>query len=220
MTDLVYWDDEFDARLKEVTAMTQRLPKLSGEDKRSTISACDKKLNQLKLTTRRTYTMELRQLDKSSRAKYQTKLDAYDAQIEKFENELKWANKEADDRTALLGSDVTVEMPSSRDDILKGAHGVQDQTDEALKRTLMSINEANDIGDAVINRLAEQSEQIKKIDDGLTNIRTELDLATDILKSFVKRMMTDKLIIIVVMVIIFGVIGVVIYLAVTKKKTL
>ena len=80
------------------------------------------------------------------------------------------------------------------DDMLKAAGHVQTQTKKALERTRKTVNEAKDIALEVTETLAEQNEQIDRIDDYLHKIVDEAHLAERQLASIARRVRSDKVI--------------------------
>lgn len=225
MSDITYWDVQMAEKLRELEGSVAQLKSQDAAGKSATIASAERKLQQVSSTTRRTFNMDLRQLDRDAKEPYQVKLEAYDRRIDQLRSDLKWARKELEGsqaRKELFGDrkpdDLELQDNVSRDDILKAANHVQDKTEDALTRTLRSANEANDIGDETIQRLAEQTDQIKKIDEGLSEIQSELGKAQDILKSFLKRAATDKLIVIFIVLIVFAFLGLVIYLSVRDTE--
>lgn len=64
----------------------------------------------------------------------------------------------------------------------------------------------------------EQTEQMLKTNEKLDNMDNELDKAQDIMKSMIRRMLTDKLVLLFVGLIFLALLGVVIYVAVKPPK--
>jgi t-SNARE complex subunit (syntaxin) len=236
MGDIAYWDDELADKLRELEAQVGKLKSLSDPARESAVAACDAKAASV-ATTRRTFNMELRQLTGAAKGSYAAKLAGYDAKAEQLAQDVKLARREMEEQqraallrgaadraergdgaaTAAAAAGAASQAALSRDDLLKASTAVQDKTEAALQRTLMSINEANDIGDATLQKLAEQTEQIKRIDEQVTDIASELDRAKDVMTSFVKRASTDKLILVFVVLIILCVVGLVIFIAVIRR---
>jgi t-SNARE complex subunit (syntaxin) len=236
MGDIAYWDDELADKLRELEAQVGKLKALSGTARESAVAACDAKAASV-ATTRRTFNMELRQLTGAAKGSYAAKLAGYDAKAEQLAQDVKFARRDMEEQqraallrgaadraergegaaTAAAAGGAAGQAAVSRDDLLKASTAVQDKTEAALQRTLMSINEANDIGDATLQKLAEQTEQIKRIDEQVTDIASELDRAKDVMTSFLKRASTDKLILVFVVLIILCVVGLVIFIAVIRR---
>ena len=98
------------------------------------------------------------------------------------------------------------------------AHKRQDQTEASLNRTLEVVEETNTTGDAILEMFNEQTEKLKKIENELTDVLSEMDLAKNIMRSFLRRLKADKFILMFVILIVLGVLGLVIFVSVKKKK--
>jgi len=80
------------------------------------------------------------------------------------------------------------------DDLLEGAHLLQDKTMESLGRTTAMIEESKELGTASIQNLKDQREQIEGIGMEITNIDSKLKRAEKLIKNFTRRMASDKFI--------------------------
>lgn len=70
------------------------------------------------------------------------------------------------------------------------------------------------MGQEGLETLQEQTKQINDISESVQNINDELSKAEALLKSILRRMMTDKLVLCFVGLIFMGIIGIIIYAAV------
>mmetsp|Transcript_16939 Transcript_16939/g.20907 ORF Transcript_16939/g.20907 Transcript_16939/m.20907 type:complete len:233 (+) Transcript_16939:82-780(+) len=215
--DIAFWDDEFSEKLEDLKASIAALGNLQGPAKSQALKKCETRVSDITNKTRRTFCMEMRQLGRESKTPYQQKLDKYDQDLQKLKVELQWASKDA-----LMGGRKEVVNTSTdgvtRDTMLQQTHVVQDKTEQSLARSLAEANEMNQIGEETLVKMNEQTDQIKKINEQLDNMDSELSKAEDIMKSMIRRMMTDKLVLLFIGLIIFGILGIIIYVAVKPEQ--
>mmetsp|Transcript_2591 Transcript_2591/g.6035 ORF Transcript_2591/g.6035 Transcript_2591/m.6035 type:complete len:227 (+) Transcript_2591:483-1163(+) len=225
MDDIAYADEDLASNVRELEEGLATLKGLSGNEKLREVVRLEGLVKNIN-ASRRLYQMSLRSLEGDAMRPYQIKLDVYDRQVESVKTELKWARKEAENsqaRSDLFGDRAERgEMPPQapnigRDEMLNAAHATQDKTGEALGRIKRTAGEMNETADNITERLAQQRDQLHNINEGLIQVQTELDLAKDIMSSFVKRVMTDKLIVIIVVLIVLGFCGLGIYLGIRDK---
>ncbi|GBG26634.1 Hypothetical Protein FCC1311_028552 [Hondaea fermentalgiana] len=227
MDDIEYADEDLSSNLRELEDGLSALKTMSGDQKLREVQRLEGMVKGVN-ASRRLYMMALRSLEGDATRPYQVKLDAYDRQLEAVKTELKWARKDAEGseaRAALFGDradraergEANAPPEISRDDMLRAAHDTQDETGRALDRIKKTAGEMNETADNITENLAQQKEQLHNINEGLIQVQTELDLAKAIMTSFVKRVMTDKLIIIFVVLIILAFCGLGVYLGVRDK---
>ncbi len=180
-------------------------------------------------STRRIFNMELRQSDGNLKSQYQESLRSYDMRIEKLKAQLNGNKNNAPYSQSTIGrrtqpfENTKETSPSStlndeRREILSQANAVQDKTEEALHRTLNIANETTEIGEGLVTKLGEQNEQLDKIGEGLENIASELDKAKSVMTSFLKRVMTDKVILFFTLLVVLGLVGLIVYIIVDQVK--
>mmetsp|Transcript_18785 Transcript_18785/g.33330 ORF Transcript_18785/g.33330 Transcript_18785/m.33330 type:complete len:228 (+) Transcript_18785:201-884(+) len=224
MGDIAYWDDELSSKLRAIEKDVAAAREAPDAEKRKLVAVCETKLKNA-ATTQRQFNMELRLLDADNiKLPYQAKLQSYDAQLKQLRTEVEWVKADIGKdkaREDLFGDraeqgKMTFDPTVSRDELLAQSHTTQDKTEAALKRTLQTMNDTNQVADATLEALTAQTQQIKKIDEDLTNVASEMDRAKDVMKSFVRRAMTDRLILIFLVLIIVAVIVLVIFLAINK----
>jgi len=87
-----------------------------------------------------------------------------------------------------------------------------------LDNTLQTIDHTREVGAATAQRLGEQTEQLKRIDEGVSEIQTNLKMAAKQLRSFTRRVATDKLIMAFICLIVIAIIFVIIWSSVHKNS--
>lgn len=96
------------------------------------------------------------------------------------------------------------------DDYLDSASQIQDQTQDALTRTMNLVEASKEVGESTLNELERQQEQIKDISADVMLIEDNLARADKLIRNFTKRMMTDKLIMCFAFLNMCGLVGIIV----------
>jgi len=83
-----------------------------------------------------------------------------------------------------------------------------------LDRTLQTIEQAKETGVEIGTTLAQQTEQLQKVGEGIKEVQQYLKLASKELRAFARRVATDKLIMSFICLIVLGIIFIIIWSAV------
>lgn len=95
--------------------------------------------------------------------------------------------------------------------LLDGAENLQDKTQQALENTKFMITESKNTGMLTLEELERQRQQINSVDNNVGRLEDNLNRADKLIKTFGKRMATDKLIQCFACVNILLIVGVVVY---------
>lgn len=79
-------------------------------------------------------------------------------------------------------------------EVMQEASKVQDQSLSKVKRMQQQVEETRQLGSATAVRLKGQTEQLKNIDTDIMKVKSNLSRADLLLRAFMRKMMTDKLI--------------------------
>ena len=180
---------------------------------------------------KKSYSLELRLLrDRAVRAKYETALTEFNAKCEQLEADAqtaRTAHAAAQDRAALLAggsgaaaADGVRPVGKTNDQYLAAANSVQDQTDASIEHTLGMIEASKEVGNATLEELARQREQIASVGDEVSKIEDNLTRADRLIRTFGKRMATDKCIQVFTIINVIMVVVIVAYAIVTKRISL
>ena len=179
---------------------------------------------------KKSYSLELRLLrDRAVRAEYETALAKLNAKCEQLEADAQTAraaHAAAQDRAELLGGsgapteDGVRQAGKTNDQYLAAANAVQDQTDQSVEKTLAMIEASKDVGNATLEELARQREQIASVGDEVSKIEDNLTRADRLIRTFGKRMATDKCIQVFTIINLIMVVVIVVYAILTKRISL
>jgi hypothetical protein len=101
-------------------------------------------------------------------------------------------------------------MPKNTD-LLDGAVAIHMDTTSKLKGALADLQHAKTIGVATADTLDQTPTKIATISSGMTVVESELDMSQRRLTHVIKRLATDKIVILFCLLISIGIIAVVVY---------
>ena len=106
----------------------------------------------------------------------------------------------------------------STQEVIQEASKVQDASLNKVKRMQQTVEESRQVGAATAIRLKGQTEQLKNIDTDIMKVKSNLSRADLLLRAFMRKMMTDKLIMGFMLLIFIGIVVIVIYKMVGPDK--
>jgi Snare region anchored in the vesicle membrane C-terminus./Vesicle transport v-SNARE protein N-terminus. len=165
------------------------------------LDQADKKLREIK-SNARSFKAEIRLLpNPEERNRYKDDLGRYEQIVAELTTELKGLRSEGNRQKLFLGAqggdnDVTVENDprASGDALLDEAGRIQDKTQQSISNTKRMIDESKEVGMQTAEELQRQREQLGNIDSDVMRMENNLNRADRLIKTFGKRMATDKLI--------------------------
>lgn len=223
MADVQYWDDTLTDEVQSVRNLLQQAESLSDMDKASSLDRAEKKLRAAQ-GTKKSYKMETRLVsDPRQRRMYENKLSRLSEELASCANDLK-ALKGGMQRGELFvgakgvagsggGQYDNGEMTGEEagDMMLNDMNDLQDKTKASLMNTKNMVAASKNVGEATMEELLKQREQIRTIDDEAMRIEDNLNRADKLIKSFGKRMATDRFIQCFACINILLLVGVVVY---------
>jgi SNARE protein len=227
MADIAFWSDSLSTAIVEGEEILNTIGKTrAGADRTNLIAECETKIKRCK-NIEKSFRMEMRLIPAGKRGDYEGELSTYKASIEKLGNELKWAKTESG-KSELFGGGMgkaggdggasVVQNPEEEgDDMLKKADGIQDKTEQSLQHTQQMVEGSKEVATATIEELHRQREQIKDITEEVMTIEDNLARADKLIRTFGRRMATDKFIQCFACVNILLLTAVVIYAVVSDK---
>ncbi len=96
-------------------------------------------------------------------------------------------------------------------EIIQEAAKTQDQSLASVQRMKQQIADSKQVGAETAQKLKGQTEQLKNIDADIMKVKSNLKRADLLLRAFMRRMMTDKVIMIFVCLIFCGIVGIIVY---------
>lgn len=202
--EIQYYETDFSAALDELERQLKLCSKLkSGKQKTDQLHHVEcslKNVNDIK----RGYSLALKQLsDRSDTTIYKHKLEQHTKRLAQCLEDLKWV-KTADTET-------TVRSDHTNETTLDVAVQIQGKTQTSLGNTQRLIHESKEIAMATSSRLVEQTHQIGQIQDQVIEIDDTLVRADKLLRTFTRRMATDRVILVFAFFVFVAIAAIVIY---------
>lgn len=205
MADVQYWDDTL---AEEVQSIRQLLNDASGimesaGDKATALGKAEKKLRAAQGTAK-SYKMETRLVsDPKQRRNYENKLTRLSEELGTLANDIKALRSGMQRDQLFVGAKSAIGGGTSMDGMtgeeagdimLKDMTDIQDKTKKSLGNTKSMVAASKQVGEATMEELLRQREQIRTIDDEAMRIEDNLNRADKLIKTFGKRMATDRFI--------------------------
>jgi methyl-accepting chemotaxis protein len=97
------------------------------------------------------------------------------------------------------------------DDLMKYGMKLQEDDNTRLKNIARTVEDAKEIGIITNQKLADQTDVIVKIDDDLNQIETTLERTAKVIKRIARRLLTDKCIWALVLMLVVGIIMLILF---------
>jgi SNARE protein len=226
MADVQYWDDTLNEEVQSIQELISNAERISDKmQKASTLDRAEKKLRAA-TGTKKSYKMETRLVaDPRQKQMYENKLTRLSDDLARCANDIK-AMKGGMQRGELFvgARGQTSNMDGSEMDgveaggmMINEMNNIQDKTKESLGNTKKMVAASKEVGEATMEELLRQREQIRTIDNEAMRIEDNLQRADKLIKAFGKRMATDKLIQCFACINILLLAGVIVYVVVRDK---
>uniref|UniRef100_A0A7S1FMQ8 t-SNARE coiled-coil homology domain-containing protein n=1 Tax=Corethron hystrix TaxID=216773 RepID=A0A7S1FMQ8_9STRA len=199
MGDIEYWRDSFQSELSTLPEIIRDIDRVRKKGPYAIQSAIRNAEDQLKKCSniQKSYKLELRLM-----VGMPVEKKKYENDLQELENELRECNDKLDDAKARaqrseLMSGANNEGPDPErdgDQMLMEAGKIQDKTKESLMTTQNLIHESKEVGVTTLEELNRQRNQIVRVTDDVMAIEGELARAEKLIKTFGRRMATDKFI--------------------------
>ncbi|KAL0210409.1 hypothetical protein RCL1_004845 [Eukaryota sp. TZLM3-RCL] len=206
MVQIEFWLREIESNLKEIddTLSSASGGKLSNDELTSIVSSTEKQLKQVHLNIR-TATTFLVDVE-WKREEVQNQLNAFSAkrsELVDFHAEIKRRTS----RASLIG-DVDNLTDGQK---IRGAQIIADKTSTMIKQGRGMLAGIETTGVAAADALAQQTQTMVNIHTNQQELKSELKIADQQLRVFMRSMMTDKIIMSLLFLIIAGVVFIIVY---------
>eukprot|EP01132_Coremiostelium_polycephalum_P006637 gene6637-8210_t len=165
----------------------------------------------------RSYKIDIREIEKAHQPKYTAKATQFEERIKALENELNWAEKQ--NENGGLGAAGAEQTPhDDYQSTMQQAKNIQKEDLTRVNHILQEVTTISQEGQATLEEMAIQEEQMKKIDKDFNEIDANLKLATRQMRVFARKMATDKIIMGLVLLIVLAIIFVIVWSIVKPKS--
>jgi SNARE protein len=191
------YDQDLAALEEEIRKGTKALAKLKGEKREEKVKFLQGRIKHMRVI-HRTYKVELRELSKEDKKPYEQKYHEHEETITRLVQDLDWAKADGDRQE--LGTNGTADGATpggkpSRDQVLDKAERLQKEDLHAVERMKGKVADAQEIGAATNEKLHAQTQQIAGTIETLDEQKVLLEVGSQQLKAFTRRIATDKIII-------------------------
>jgi SNARE protein len=164
--------------------------------------------------------MECRLLsDPNKRKSYENKLKRHERDLKELSIQVQEYRQELNRGELFVNAQREgARLEEDGDVMLVEASKLQDKTKESLNRISQMVKEAKNVGLETMGELGRQQEQISRIDEEAQKIEGNLARADKLIKTFGRRLATDRFIQCFACVNIFLLAGVILYVVVMKNK--
>jgi len=213
--DIDEYDKQLIKYLDDVAKGLEACQKLKGNDRNEKLTQMNDLLERANLALR-SFKVELIELPKEEKKKYEAKMQEHKARIDKGYADVKWAKQEGDHAQLMQGAGAMgIEQMSGAQQVAVVTK-LQDESLTSLARSKQMVEGAITIGGDTSNTLKAQTEQLKRIDAGIDEVESNLKIADKQIRAFMRRMMSDKIILTFLCLCIVGLVCVIVWSAVDK----
>jgi SNARE protein len=199
MTDIQYWQDTLASEIESIQNILASVPNLHSDmDKSAAIDDAEKQLRSAN-GNKRSFKMEIRLItDASTKRACEEQMAEYEKSLTAITEDINRLRAENSRNQLFLNADTGEQgertAQEDGDAMLNQASHLQDKTAASLNNTQVMVGEAKMVGMQTVEELQRQRDQIRNIDDDVNRLEDNLARADKLIKTFGKRMATDKLI--------------------------
>ena len=208
------YDEELAALVEELSNGLLGLQEKAGKKSSARdIAAKSEKIHELSSRMQRakqvlqSFKVELRDIPREQAIGFDTKGREYQQRLQTMFTELQAAKE--DNERQQVGVRSVDEMTTQ--EVMQEATKVQDQSMLKVKRIQQQVEESRAVGIATAQKLKGQTDQLKSIDADIMKVKSNLARADVLLRAFMRKMATDKLIMGFMCLIFIGVIVIIVF---------
>ncbi|GMF36618.1 unnamed protein product [Phytophthora fragariaefolia] len=152
------------------------------------------------------------------------KFEEHCARVEELSSEFRWAKAEHE-RNGLFGDRAAANAGArgtnglGNKELLDKTLDIQSKTEQSLMSTAKMVEQSKEVASATAEVLRGQREHIVEITDAVMGIEDSLQRADKLIRSFARRMATDRVILLFTFLVIVGIAGIVGYKSVHPEDT-
>lgn len=227
--DVAIYDDDLRATEEDIANRLNKITSMSGDSRADAL----RRVGDLHKGAQKSFLhfrVEIRSLNEQTEQEaYEKKCDEHKRTLEGLKERLTQLKNEPMSGSPAEGAggqtrvqwdpNDTTDRGDGKDQARSTARNVtkiQDSTLAALDRTEQTVGETQEIANEATDTLAKQGEQMQRVNERLDHLDSEVKRGKNELNAFIRRMMTDKILMCCVILVIIAII-VVIALKITHK---
>lgn len=204
--ELGYLEEELNDLVAEVQRGIDGLRRQTGVSKTDRLAELNNRLQRARQVLH-SYKVEMRDLPKNQTAPHELRHREHTETLATLSRELIAQQQEIE--RAQVGVHTVDEMTTQ--EVLQEAGKVQDQSLSAIKRMQQNIAASREVGTATAAALEDQTRQLKNIDTDIMKVKSNLVRADLLVRAFMRKIMTDKIIMLFMLLIFIGVIVIIVW---------
>ncbi|XP_068112674.1 vesicle transport through interaction with t-SNAREs homolog 1A isoform X2 [Hyperolius riggenbachi] len=208
--DFQGYEQDYSVLTAEITSRIGRIPRLVGEEKKQMVINVEKQLDEAKELLEQ-MDLEVREIPVQSRGMYSSRMRSYKQEMSKLEADFKRSRIAYSDevRNELLGDDGN-SSESQRAHLLDNTE-VLERSSRRLEAGYQIAVETEQIGQNILENLSQDREKIQRSRERLRETDTNLGKSSRILTGMLRRIIQNRLLLVVLAVIIVFTIVLAIY---------
>lgn len=205
--EISFYDEELTDLIGEIEKGLEGLPRVKG------VPARQERLTELIGRMQRarqvlhSFKVEMREIPRDQAVAYDQRARDHHTKLQSLHGDLQLAKTEIE--RAQIGARTIEEMTSG--EIITEASKTQDQSIAALSRMNIQIESSKQVAADTSLTLKSQTEQLKNIDTDIMKVKSNLNRADVLIRAFVRKMATDKIIMTFMCLIFTGVVVIIIW---------
>jgi len=204
--EISYYDEDLTELIGEIEKGIEGLRKLSPAAKAERVTELQGRMQRARQVLQ-AFKVDMRELPREEAAAYDAKAKAHHATLQKLHGDLQWAKTEG---TAAEGGGARDINDMSASEIIQEGAKIQDKSKAAVDRMKRQIEESKQVGADTAQKLKGQTEQLKNIDQDIMKVKSNLKRADLLLRAFMRRMATDKIVMVFMCLIFIGIITIIV----------
>ncbi|KAG3096996.1 hypothetical protein PI124_g15717 [Phytophthora idaei] len=224
MAEISYYDADLSDAITKLNELMGKVAKAPPGVRPEMLAMAEVKLKEM-IELKKGFQLALRQAPRDQVAAFREKFEEHCARVEELSSEFRWAKAEQE-RNGLFGDRATASAAGTRGtnglgnkELLDKTLDIQSKTEQSLMSTAKMVEQSKDVAAATAEALRGQREHIVEITDAVMGIEDSLQRADKLIRSFARRMATDRVILLFAFLVIVGIAGIVGYKSMHPNDT-
>ncbi|XP_030846777.1 vesicle transport through interaction with t-SNAREs homolog 1A isoform X1 [Strongylocentrotus purpuratus] len=211
------FEHQFAAVSAEITSKINKIPILSGNDKKQLASSAEKQVDEAHELLEQ-MNIEIRNIPSAERQKFTTRLKSYQTELNRLEKDLRRSKVSSRDdgaREELLGLDDYRNSEDQKTRLLDNTERL-DRTSRKLDAGYRMTIETEQLGQDIVDNLHRDREKIDRSRNRLRDMDSNVGQSSRVLSAMMRRILQNRLIMLFLGLIILSVIILAIYFIAKK----
>ncbi|KAK3590957.1 hypothetical protein CHS0354_034529 [Potamilus streckersoni] len=209
------YEQQYSNLTAEITVLIGKISNSQGGEKQGHVRQVEKFFDEVTELLEQ-MELEVKELPAKDRQKYKTRLTSYKIELSKLQGDMKRSKLGLSSRDELLGDDIN-DSEDQRVRLLDNTEKLE-RSSRKLEHGYRVVLETEQIGAQVLEDLSAQRQTIERSRNRLNEMNTTLGRSSRVLSGMMKRLIQNKILLLVLGVVILVVIVLAIYFTVRKKS--